>query len=100
LPDYNYHIEFLTATILRWQHLLADNTHKQIILDSLGWLVKEERCKVFGFVIMPNRIHLIWRINNKHARAKVQGALKFYSPQIQRTPAPNRQRKIERVLCG
>lgn len=75
MPDYNYGIEFLTATILRWQHLLADDKFKRLVLDSLHWLCKEERCKVYGFVIMPNHIHLVWKINNKHARAEVQGSL-------------------------
>jgi len=79
VADYNYHIEFLTATILRWQHLLAVDKYKQIIVDSLHWLHKEERCKVFGFVIMHNHIHLIWRINDKHARGEVQGALLSYT---------------------
>jgi len=79
MPDYNYHVEFLTATILRWQHLLSDSACKQIIVDSLSWLQKEERCKVYGFVIMPNHIHLLWWINNKHARREVQGALLSYT---------------------
>ncbi len=30
---------------------------------------------MYGFVIMPNHIHLIWKINDKYARAEVQGAL-------------------------
>jgi hypothetical protein len=41
----SHHIEFLTATILRWQHLLADNKFKQIILESLAWLSKEADVK-------------------------------------------------------
>ena len=72
---YNYHIEFLTATILRWQHLLAGDEFKSIITESLGWLALQERCKIYGFVIMPNHVHLLWRINNKLARREVQGAL-------------------------
>jgi putative transposase len=71
----SHHTEFLTATILRWQCLLADHKCKQIILDSLAWLSKQERCKVYGFVIMPNHIHLIWKINDGFARQEVQAAL-------------------------
>lgn len=72
---YNYHVEFLTATILRWQHLLADDAFKSVITESLGWLALQERCKIYGFVIMPNHIHLLWQINNRLARREVQGAL-------------------------
>jgi REP element-mobilizing transposase RayT len=58
-----YHnAEFFTSTILNWQHLLADDNCKQIVVDSLEWLTKEERCNVYGFVIMPNHIHLMWQV--------------------------------------
>jgi REP element-mobilizing transposase RayT len=73
----NHHTEFLTATITNWQHLLADDTCKKIIIDSLQWLTKFERCKVFAFVIMPNQIHLLWRIEESFKRVEVQGT--FFS---------------------
>jgi hypothetical protein len=44
MPLYNYHEEFFTATILRWQHLLTADTYKQIIIDSLQWLSRDDRC--------------------------------------------------------
>ena len=79
MPLYNYHVEFFTATILRWQHLLAADTYKQIIIDSLQWLSREGRCIIYGFVIMPNHIHLLWRISNNHGRPEVQGAFLSYT---------------------
>jgi REP element-mobilizing transposase RayT len=72
-----YYPEFLTATILRWQHLLKDDNCKQIILDSFQWLVNEGKCKVYAFVIMPNHIHLIWKISDGYPRKEVQAA--FFS---------------------
>ena len=56
-PGYIY---FYTATILDWKHLLKPDKFKQIILDSLVHLIKREKMRVYGFVIMPNHIHLIW----------------------------------------
>ena len=70
----NYYPEFLTATILRWQYLLKDDSCKQIIIDSLDWLVTNEKCKVYAFVVMPNHIHLIWKILDGLTRQEVQGA--------------------------
>lgn len=69
-----YHIEFFTATILNWQHLLKDQ-YKSIIIECMRWLVKNKRCKIYGFVIMPNHIHVIWKIEDGQERANVQGAL-------------------------
>jgi len=53
-------IYFYTATILDWKHLLRPDKFKQIVLDSITHLIQKEKVKVYGFVIMPNHIHLIW----------------------------------------
>ena len=46
-------------------------------------MVENERVKVYGFVIMPNHIHLIWKINENHKRDDVQrDFLKFTAHQI------------------
>jgi REP element-mobilizing transposase RayT len=37
--------------------------YKQIILDSLKFLVEQKRVKVYGFVIMINHVHIIWHIH-------------------------------------
>jgi REP element-mobilizing transposase RayT len=71
----SYYTEFITATILTWQKLLFNDHLKHIIVDSLHWLVKQNRCTVYAFVIMPNHIHLIWRIADKLERELVRGAL-------------------------
>ncbi len=53
-------IYFYTASILDWVHLLKPEKYKQIVLDSIIHLVNKEKLKVYGFVIMPNHIHIIW----------------------------------------
>lgn len=73
----NYHTEFLTGTIFGWNHLLKDDSHKDIIVDSLQWLATKQKCIVNAFVIMPNHFHLIWKISDGFEREKVQGA--FFS---------------------
>ena len=70
-----YYPEFITATILKWQHLLKNDHFKNIILAALEWLVIQRRCKINAFVIMPNHIHLIWRIADTYKRTEVQGTL-------------------------
>ena len=63
---------FFTATILEWKHLLKPDKLKDIIVDSLRFLVNEKRIEVFAFVIMSNHIHLIWRMQNDVEKTKVQ----------------------------
>jgi len=52
---------FYTATILNWHHLLQKDSFKNIVIQSLQFLTTKGKVKVYGFVIMPNHIHLVWR---------------------------------------
>jgi hypothetical protein len=45
--------QFFTATILEWRKLLAPDKYKDIIVESLRFLVNHNRIFVYGFVIMP-----------------------------------------------
>jgi putative transposase len=83
VDKYDNHIQFFTATILEWKHLLKQDRYKQVIIESLSFLVAEKRVIVYAFVIMPNHIHLIWRITEDHKRENVQrDFLKFTAQKI------------------
>ena len=77
----NEYIQFFTATILEWKPLLRQDKYKQIIIDSLKFLVAEKRIDLYGFVIMPNHIHLIWHIGELFDRADVQRDFLKYTAQ-------------------
>lgn len=66
---------FFTATIKDWKPLLIKDEYKNIILVSLKFIAIEQRAKIFGFVIMPNHIHLIWHIPNDITKNHTQGSL-------------------------
>jgi putative transposase len=53
-------IYFWTITIKGWIHLLKPDIHKMIIINSLQWLCNKELVRIYGYVIMPNHIHLLW----------------------------------------
>jgi putative transposase len=76
-------ISFFTATILSWKKLLAPDKYKEIIINSLRFLVQEKRILVYGFVLMPNHIHILWKMQEPHLRENVQrDFLKFTAQQI------------------
>ena len=54
---------FWTATIHKWIHLLKPDEMKELIIGSLEHLSNAGKIDVFAFVIMPNHLHLIWRLN-------------------------------------
>ena len=79
----DHHAHFFTATILNWKHLLKEDKYKDVIIESLRFLVKENRIKVYAFNIMPNHIHVIWHIQAGYKREDVQrDFLKFTAQQF------------------
>lgn len=72
-------IFFWTATINNWQNLLQSDEYKNVIISSLEYLSNQSKIDVFGFVIMPNHIHLIWRINQMNGKETTQGAFLKYT---------------------
>ena len=78
----NY-IRFFTATIVEWRPLLEPDKYKSIIISSLKFMVEQNRIWLYGFVIMPNHIHLLWRMQDGIEEQNVRrDFLKFTSQSI------------------
>jgi putative transposase len=73
--------QYYTATVLQWQHLLADDTCKKIVVESLQFLVNQKRITLNGFVIMSNHIHLIWQPLAGYTVTVVQSSFMKYTAQ-------------------
>src|ERR1700709_1217015 len=71
-------IYFYTVAILDWVPLLQSDKYKSIVLNSLIHLVDKKKIKVYGFVIMPNHIHIIWEALEKNGKEMPQASfMKF-----------------------
>jgi REP element-mobilizing transposase RayT len=74
---------FFTATCKDWLPLLQDNHCKDIIINSLRFLVEKERVTIFSVSIMNNHFHLIWQMLGDHKPDAVQrDFLKYTAQQI------------------
>jgi putative transposase len=94
--NFDYHAQFFTATILEWKHLLKPDTFKDIIINSLLFLKNEKSIVVYGLVIMPNHIHLIWQIQDGFIKEKVQlRFLKFTGQQLKFELAKTNPQQLE-----
>ena len=72
---------FFTATILEWKKLLKPSKYKDIIIESMRFMVKTKRVKIYSFAIMDNHIHIIWQIQSGYTKNKIQNEFpKIYSP--------------------
>lgn len=75
--------DFITVTCLDWIPVIMEDRFKEIIIESLKFLTHDNRIAVYGFVIMPNHLHMIWQMLGEHKREDVQrDFLKFTSQQI------------------
>ncbi len=70
---------FWTATINNWQRLLEAEEYKKIIINSLNYLSDVGKIDVYAFVIMPNHIHLIWRVKELNGKETCQGSFLKYT---------------------
>jgi len=66
--------QFFTATIQEWKHLLKEDNYKNIIVDTLKFLVTEGNVTINGFVIMPNHLHIIWQAKGNNDLQKIQNS--------------------------
>jgi REP element-mobilizing transposase RayT len=84
--EYSFHAtQFFTATIYEWQPVLADDKFKEIVIESLRFLVAEKRIELNAFVIMRNHIHLIWQALNDNTPSDIQASfMKYTAQQIKR----------------
>ena len=80
---HRFESQFFTATILEWKNLISPIEYKEIILQSLKYLVRDCRIYLHAFCIMDNHLHLIWQIRHPFTRDQVQRSfLRFTAQQI------------------
>ncbi len=72
-------IYFWTATINKWNKLLLQDSYKNVVISSLEYLSSSGKIDVFAFVIMPNHVHFIWRINEMNGKETPQGSFLKYT---------------------
>ncbi len=72
---------FTTATCLEWKPLLAEDRFKQIVVESMRFLVEQGWASIHAFVIMPNHMHLVWRFLGGNQREAVQRNFLKYTAQ-------------------
>ncbi|MCU0394849.1 MAG: transposase [Chitinophagaceae bacterium] len=72
-------LNFWTATINGWRHLMKHDAHKDIIIESLDYLSRNQLAAIYAFVIMPNHLHMIWRTLAMNGKETAQGSFLKYT---------------------
>lgn len=55
-------VYFWTDTIKDWNMALESDRFKEIIIDCWRELTNRQKIAIYGFVIMPNHLHVIWEM--------------------------------------
>jgi len=55
-------VYFWSDTIKEWKRLLHNDIGKKIIIECWQNLVRRNKIRIYGFVIMPNHLHVIWEM--------------------------------------
>lgn len=78
-------VYFWTVTIRNWIPLLNEDAYKKIIISSLKWLCDKKLIEIYGYVIMPNHIHLLWQQFSMNGKEFPKSSFeKFTSHQFQK----------------
>ena len=96
-----YWPQYFTATIYEWKHLLAGNRHKDILIDSLRFLVNNKRIVLNAFVIMSNHFHSIWQPLFGFSPADIQASfLKHTGQELKRSTELNNEELLNAFLVN
>jgi REP element-mobilizing transposase RayT len=76
-------VYFWTDTIKEWDRLLEEDAYKNIIIDCWRNLITRSKIQIYGFVIMPNHIHVVWEMIDKNGKEMPHASFnKFTSHQF------------------
>ena len=78
---YSFGTFFITFTCSQWMPLINKVNGYEIIYNWFDHL-KNKGHYINGYVIMPNHIHLIWRVNEPNGKESPQGSFLKYTAHI------------------
>jgi len=92
---------FYTDTIHGFKNLLQDDNLKMMIIDSWRYLISNKLIEIYGYVIMPNHIHLLWNIIQSNGKESPAGSFaKFTAHQFRKYLIGNNSDLLEQFKSG
>jgi len=58
-------IYFITFTILGWKHIFTNDKYCGLVYKWFDYMKEKYNNKIYGYVIMPNHIHLLLYVSDK-----------------------------------
>jgi len=61
-------VYFWTDTVKDWKRLFDQTKYIQLVIDIWKELVENKLILIYGFIFMPNHLHVIWELLAKNGR--------------------------------
>jgi REP element-mobilizing transposase RayT len=96
------HVQFFSAVRNYWIRLLDSDEAKDTTIKALKYQVEIGHVKIAAFVIMPNHLHIIWRVQNEYNLEDVlRDFLKFTAKELlQLIKSKKGDRGVEELYVG
>ena len=72
---------FITNTVLNWIRIFHLRRYAEIVMGSLRYCIEHQWFELFTYVLMPNHIHLILKVNEKHSIEQILRDFNKYTAQ-------------------
>ena len=63
---------FLTFTVTEWVDVFLRDRYRTLVLDTFQFYREQRNLKIYGYVIMPNHLHLLWHSQTHELSAIVR----------------------------
>jgi len=93
-------IYFITFTVLDWKKVFTSDKYCQPVYKWFDYIKKEYSNKIYGYVIMPNHIHLLIYISNKSPKIStlIMNAKRFIAYEMVYLLEKDKQYKILNIF--
>ncbi len=75
-------VYFWTSTVKDWRALFKNEKYIHFLLSSWRELVLRSKVVIYGFVIMPNHIHVIWEMKDSNGKEMPQASFKKFTSHL------------------
>ena len=72
-------VYFWTDTINGWNRLLTSDAYKKVIISCWQELVFRNKISIYGFVIMPNHLHVVWEMKEPNGKERPSASFNKYT---------------------
>jgi REP element-mobilizing transposase RayT len=89
-------IYFITFTILGWKSVFTSDKYCSLVYKWFDYLIDKYQNKIYGYVIMPNHIHLLLKVveTSPNVPLLIQNAKRFLAYQLVELLAQDEEKEL------